>query len=64
MTQEEFKNLKQGDVVRGKYTGDSFVVTANYGRYVIAVRTVQLNTPDEWYLIRGVRIKNSSSSEG
>lgn len=51
MTPEQFCQLKQGDIVRGKLSGESYVVTANYGDYVIAVRTAHLAQPSEWDLI-------------
>ena len=59
MTEYEFMCLQTGDIVRQKSTGDtledwlknSYVVTANYGGRVTAVRTVDITNPGEWDLI-------------
>jgi hypothetical protein len=51
MTNEEFSGLKVGDIVRGKSSGDTFVVTAHYGDRVTAVRTADLTHPSEWDLV-------------
>lgn len=51
MTQEEMRNLGQGDVIRHKSGGDSLIVHANYGRFVIAVRTQHVSNPNEWEVV-------------
>jgi hypothetical protein len=48
MTPEQFKKLRAGDIVRGKRSGETYVVTGNYGKRVTAVRTADLTHPDEW----------------
>ena len=48
MSENEMRKLQVGDIVRGKLTGMVFVVTANYGNRVTAVRTVDITNPDEW----------------
>jgi len=64
MKKEEFEKLQEGDIVCGKLgdgslSGMSFIVTANYGGRVIAVRTVDLTNPVEWELLRkSSQIKN------
>lgn len=40
--------LQRGDIVRHRSSGDSMVVTANYGNRVTAVRTVDITNPTEW----------------
>lgn len=51
MTTEEFFSLKVGDIVRGKATKESFVVTAHYGTRLTAVRTADITNPEEWDLV-------------
>jgi len=51
MTPEQMKNLEPGDIVRGKLSGYGYIVTANYGERVTAVRTVDITNPDEWDII-------------
>lgn len=56
MTQAEFNGLQTGDIVR--HAGDAareYVVTANYGDRVTAVRTVDLTNPSEWNLVSKVQ---------
>lgn len=52
MTKEEFWNLGPGDIVRGKLSARSYIVTANYHTHVEAVRTVNMTRADEWELIK------------
>ena len=51
MTPAQFAALTTGDIVRHKHASEAMVVTANYGRTVIAVRAVHMTNPDEWLLI-------------
>ena len=48
MTQQEFKNLRRGDIVADK-DGDSYVIEQayDYQKY-IGVSTVTITNPDEW----------------
>lgn len=48
MTPAQLKGLQRGDLVRHKGSGDSLVVTGNYGDRVTAVRTVDMTNPNEW----------------
>ncbi len=52
MTPAEFNALDVGDIVRGKLSVHSYVVTANYGGRVTAVRTADLTNPPEWNLVK------------
>lgn len=54
MSREDFKRLDRGAIVRHKSLGDSYVVTANYGDRVTAVRSVDLTNPDEWEVVYAV----------
>lgn len=49
MTIEQFKNLRRGDIVQNRLTGDSYVIEQayDYQKYV-AVLTVTVTNPDEW----------------
>lgn len=55
MTHEEMKALQPGDIVSNQDWGDRFIVTANYGDRVTAVRTADLTNPDEWNLVSTVK---------
>ena len=48
MTEQEFKELKPGDMVMHVNRRLIFLVAANYGDRVTAVRTEDLTNPDEW----------------
>ena len=54
MTNDEMKNLQFGDVVQSKIYGLGYIVTANYGSHITAIRTVDITNPIEWYLIRKI----------
>jgi hypothetical protein len=51
MTEEQFRNLKRGDIVRHKTAAESYVVDWHNGRQATAVRTAYLTNPTEWDLI-------------
>lgn len=50
MTGDEFLGLNCGDIVRHVLSGDSYVVTSNYGDRVTCCRTIDLTNPQEWRL--------------
>jgi hypothetical protein len=50
MTQDEFKNLSRGDIVQHVRHSEPYIVDANYGHHVTAVKTVDMSNPDEWIL--------------
>lgn len=52
MKPEEMSNLREGDIIRSKSIGLAFVVTANNGDSVTAVRTVDVTNPGEWELVK------------
>jgi len=52
MKVEEMKNLKRGDIVKNDGSGNSYVVTANYGDRITAVRTVDITNPSEWQKVK------------
>jgi len=56
---DQFKSLRTGDIVshKSKYDIGIYVVTANYGNRVTAVRTVDITNPYEWDLISRCRRK-------
>lgn len=51
MTDQEFDRLAVGDLIRHKGGSKAYVVQANYGSYVIAVRVAHVTNPTEWDLI-------------
>lgn len=51
MTQDEFRALQPGAVVRSKANGLGYIVTANFGGRVTAVRTADLTNPCEWDVV-------------
>jgi len=51
MTDDEFKVLGRGDIIRHVGGGDSLLVDANYGKHVAAVRTQHVSNPREWVLV-------------
>ncbi|WP_257540692.1 hypothetical protein [Sphingobium sp. CFD-1] len=51
MTDEEFRSLQRGDIVRHAGGADAYVVTSNYGDRVTAVLTADLTNAREWILI-------------
>ena len=50
MNQEEFDNLKGGDIIRHLPSSIAYIVTSNYGDRVTAVRTVDVRNPGDWFL--------------
>ena len=40
--------LKAGDIIQSKLNGKGYVVTRNYGDYVIAIRQVNISNESEW----------------
>lgn len=45
---KSIKDVKLGLVVRGRASGEAYIVTANYGDRATAVRTQDITNPDEW----------------
>lgn len=56
--------LQPGDIIRHRMDKDSYVVTANYGTYAIAVRTVHLSNPNEWEVIGRSVLTEKGSDHG
>ena len=52
MTQDEFRELKRGDTVRHVSSAASYVVDANYGGRVTAMRTIDMTNPSEWERVK------------
>ena len=51
MTEEEFRHLNVGDLVRHRIGDKAAVVTANFGDRVMAIIPVDLTNADEWELV-------------
>lgn len=48
---KDIKDLKTGDVIRSKYSKESYVITANYGSHAVGVRTMHVSNRFEWELV-------------
>ena len=51
MTPLQFRNLKDGDIIRRRGESDRWIVDCNFGKRVIAVATRDVSNPIEWDLI-------------
>jgi hypothetical protein len=51
MTEEQFKKLTTGDIVRLESNHTPYVVTANHGESITAVKTMNMTNPHEWVLV-------------
>lgn len=47
-TEEDLLQLRRGDIIQHKYSGNSYVVLDQVGRSLIAVDTIEVTNPDEW----------------
>ena len=63
MTSEEFASLNVGDIVSGKASQQSYVVTANYGGRVTAVISTDLTNPSEWDLVSKVNHRSPPNND-
>ena len=52
MDKESFYNLDRGDIIKHVGRDRTFIVTANYGKRVTAVATVDMINPYEWELVK------------
>ena len=50
MSADDLRDIQPGTVIRHKHGADALVITANYGKYAIAVRTQTVSNPDEWLI--------------
>lgn len=57
MNREEMENLKDGDIISHRVHKGHFMVTANYGDRVTAVKTVDITNPDEWEIESKIEIR-------
>jgi len=55
MTDQEFKNLERGDIVRHAEGISSYVVTDNYNGRVTAVDSADITNPEEWILMKEIK---------
>jgi len=56
VNEEQFRELRPGDVVRAKTGHDSWIVTGYCidGEFVVAVQTIAFKRPEEWVLVKKV----------
>jgi hypothetical protein len=63
VNKEQFKNLKQGDIVRNTCSGNEYVVTSKYDEYVTAVKSVNMTHPEDWTLVRPMNMQTVIGGE-
>jgi len=63
MTNEEFKDLNTGDIVKHTTSIESVIVMSNYGARVTAARTYDITNPTEWELISKHHFKRIEKGE-
>ncbi len=51
MTNEEFKNLKEGDIIRHEIGGEGYMVANDLGRSKTIIRVLEASNPTEWVLV-------------
>lgn len=48
---DSIDQLKPGDVIRNRGSGAGYIVTGNYGGYVVAIQQLTVTNPAEWLLV-------------
>ena len=48
--------LRRGDIVRHRGSGDSYVITEPCGPWATAVRTIRVSNPSEWLLVENAEM--------
>lgn len=62
MTEEEFAELREGDMVRHKLGGNAFIVSDSHGpKEKTIVRTETIFNPREWLLVLKARRDRSEA---
>lgn len=54
MTDEEFKNLKEGDIIRHELDSEGYMVANDLGRSKTIIRVLDASNPAEWVLVSKV----------
>jgi hypothetical protein len=52
---DELHALREGDCIQSKLTGQTYIVTGNYGLSITAVCTAHVTHANEWDLVYRVR---------
>jgi hypothetical protein len=52
LTPDMLRQLRPGDVVEHRATGELLVIVINYGLHALAVQAREVTHPDEWRLVR------------
>lgn len=52
MRKEKFWNLKCGDIVQNVGSEVAYVVTGNYGEFLLVARTLAICNPKEWKKVK------------
>ena len=48
MTQGEFNDLREGDLVRHKLSGNAYQVVVAHPKYIVIGRFLEMSVPREW----------------
>jgi hypothetical protein len=54
MSEDDLHALREGDCIQSKLTGQTYLVTRNYGTHVTAVCTVDVTHAEEWDLMYAI----------
>jgi hypothetical protein len=63
MSTDELHALREGDCIQSKLTGQTYLVTGNYGMHVTAVCTVDVTHASEWTLVSRVIHRGETPQE-
>lgn len=51
MNDSDFENLRDGDIVQNKGSGNAYIIVSNDGNTIVAVRSITITNPSEWTLV-------------
>ena len=53
---KSLRQLKAGDTIRSRVSGNAYLVTAVYGEWAVALDTIRISDPAEWLVLRRHRV--------
>jgi hypothetical protein len=63
MTKKQMERLYTGDIICHKDKPElAFIVSANFGERIIAVRTIEIRDPNDWVLLPALKTKKKTVS--
>lgn len=63
MTDDDFKQLGTGDIVREHSSGMTYLMSQNYGGRVTVVRTVDMTDPEKWSLVMKANLQRPAGEK-